>query len=110
MKTITLNNGRKKGLSWYEDEAINLKSKEGDDAFDSGDSKLLLRLMEECRILAENKSLHKMIKTKYYYDGFTCLSNRLETERTPGKERKEIIEKCSLFIYGGYHNEPIRYF
>ncbi|MYL58645.1 hypothetical protein GLW20_14155 [Virgibacillus halodenitrificans] len=71
-----------KSLLWYEDEAINLKSEECDDAFDSGDGKLLLKLSEECRLLAESKNLHKMIKAKYYYDGFTCLSNYLEIEKT----------------------------
>ncbi|MFJ1628322.1 LA2681 family HEPN domain-containing protein [Marinilactibacillus psychrotolerans] len=78
---------------WYEDETLNIKSNECDLAYDNENSPLLLKLSEECRILAEDENTHIMIRSKLYYDSFTSLSNYLEMIDVNGAEREKYVEK-----------------
>ena len=78
---------------WYEDESLNLKSEDCDFAYNNRNSNLLLKLSEECRILAESEDRHMMIRAKLYYDSFTSLSNYIEITDLSTVDKEKFIEK-----------------
>lgn len=98
---------------WYEDETLNLKSRDCDLAYDNRDSNLLLELSEECRILAESETIHTMIRAKLYYDSFTSLSNYVEITDLNKVDKEKCIEKIlylcrrSLLLQEEYASENI---
>lgn len=81
---------------WYEDDELNKKSAECDDALESKNIELLIRLSDECKKMAEEND-HLMLQAKHYYNSFTCLSNYLYMKNLEGIEQDKIIEKI-LFL------------
>lgn len=98
---------------WYEDDSLNLMSKDCDLAYDNRDGKLLLELSEKCRIFAEDKNRHIMFRAKLYYDGFTSLSNYVEITDLDKIDKEKYTEKIlylcrkSLILQEKYATENI---
>lgn len=78
---------------WYEDGSLNLKSQDCDLAYDNKDSSLLLKLSEECCLLAKDEAVHKMLRAKLYYDSFTSLSNYIKITNLNKIDKEKSIEK-----------------
>lgn len=78
---------------WYEEESLNLKSEDCDLAYDNRDGNSLLKLSEECKMLAEDENRHIMIRAKLYYDGFTSLSNYVEITDLSKMDKEKYTEK-----------------
>lgn len=83
---------------WFENELMNSISVECDTALDERDTERLLQLSEECRSLAVNQRIHKMLRAKYYYNSFTCLSNYMAIMNLKGREKEIITEKVFISV------------
>ena len=81
---------------WYENDQLSEESAACDHALDSKNGELLLKLSDECKVMAEQND-HLMLQAKHYYNSFTCLSNYLYINHLEGTERDEVIEKI-LFL------------
>lgn len=98
---------------WYEDDSLNLMSKDCDLAYDNRDGKLLLKLSEKCRLFAEDKNRPIMFRAKLYYDGFTSLSNYVEITDLDKIDQEKYTEKIlylcrkSLFLQEKYATKNI---
>ena len=60
---------------WYENKKSNLFGEQCDDALDNQDCETLLKLVEKAWQLGHNTDEQTILRAKYLYDGFTCLSN-----------------------------------